>query len=127
VTRRILAAVAVLVLLGGCTEGPAGRRRLYPTTGPYVVTAIDYHFHDAHPSEPIPLDRPLQFSNQGKNLHNVTIPGTDVDRDIRPGVRVTYEPVGSLFDAPGRYPFYCELHRDRAMSGVLVVVSSDND
>ena len=121
---RILAAAAVLLVLGGCTQEPKGRRRLYPATGPYVVTAIDYHFHDAHPSEPIPIDRALQFSNQGRNLHNVTIPGTDIDRDIRPGVRVTYDPIGSLFEEPGEYPFYCELHRDRAMSGVLRVVEA---
>ncbi len=92
-----------------------------PEPGPYVVTAIDYHFHDAHPSLPISLDRPVQFSNQGRNPHNVTIEGTDYDRTFRPGVRITLDPVSSLLDAPGRYPFFCKLHADRGMSGVLVV------
>jgi plastocyanin len=88
-----------------------------------VVTAIDYHFHDAHPSQPIPLDRALEFSNQGSNAHNVTIPGFGVDRTFRPGVRFAFEPVGSLFAEPGRYSFFCRLHRDRGMSGTLVVVA----
>ncbi len=112
------------MLGAGCSEPSSGPRTLYPSTGPYVVTAIDYHFHDAHPSQPIPLDRALQFSNQGSNLHNVTIPGTSVDRQIRPGRRITFEPIGSLFEEPGRYAFYCDLHRDRGMSGVLMVAAA---
>jgi plastocyanin len=114
-------ALLLVGLLAGCTEEEPGRRSLYPTTGPYVVTAIDYHFHDAHPSLPIPADRVLEFSNQGRNPHNVTIPGFDVDRTFRPGERFSFDPVGSVFPAPGRYPFYCKLHRDRGMSGVIVV------
>ncbi|MGH2684202.1 MAG: cupredoxin domain-containing protein [Actinomycetota bacterium] len=111
-----LVAAVVLVTTGCGGEGLSTRPER-----PYVVTAIDYHFHDAHPSRPIPLDRALEFSNQGRNVHSVTIPGTDVDRNIRPGERVTFEPIGSLFEEPGRYPFYCRFHRDRAMSGTLVV------
>jgi plastocyanin len=90
---------------------------------PYVVTAIDYHFHDAHPSLPIQLDRAVQFSNQGRNPHNVTIEGTAFDRTFQPGARITIDPVGSVLEAPGRYPFFCKLHADRGMAGVLVVVS----
>ena len=86
-----------------------------------MVTAIDYHFHDAHPSLPIELDRALQFSNQGSNPHNVSIHGTAYDRTLRPGERITIRPIGSLLKQPGRYPFVCKLHRDRGMSGVLVV------
>jgi plastocyanin len=94
-----------------------------PDAGPYVVTAIDYHFHDAHPSFPIRLGRAVHFSNQGRNRHNVTIEGTDYDRTIGPGKRITINPIRSLLPEPGRYPFVCKLHADRGMSGVLVLVS----
>ena len=94
-----------------------------PRPRPYVVTAIDYHFHDAHPSLPIELSRPLQFSNQGRNPHNVTIRGTSYDETIQPGERITIDPVRSLLSSPGRYPFVCKLHRDRGMSGVLILTS----
>jgi plastocyanin len=108
--------MAALLVLPSCDEeGPAG------DAGPYVVTAVDYHFHDAHPSLPIALDRAVQFSNQGRNRHNVTIEGTDYDRTFRPGLRITIDPVSSLLDEPGSYPFFCRLHADRGMSGVLVV------
>ena len=116
----VVVRASTALLLLACS-GEAGPRVLYPQTGPYVVTAIDYHFHDAHPSQPIPLDRALQFSNQGRNPHNVTIPDTGVDRNIGPGERITFAPIGSLFQEPGRYAFYCEFHRDRAMSGTLIV------
>jgi hypothetical protein len=112
------AAIAALVALSACGTGDAG-----PPTGPYVVTAIDYHFHDAHPSLPIVLDRAVQFSNQGRNPHNVTIEGTGYDRIVRPGQRITIDPIGSLL-SEGRYPFVCRFHADRGMSGVLVVVAS---
>jgi hypothetical protein len=115
--RRVLpaAAVAVLFLIGCDGDSPT------PRTGPYVITAIDYHFHDAHPSLPIALERAVQFSNQGRNPHNVTIEGTDYDRTVQPGERITIDPISSLLESPGRYSFVCKLHADRGMSGVLVV------
>ena len=111
--------VVTALLLAACSAAPGPGPA---PESPYVVTAIDYHFHDAHPSMPIPLDRGLQFSNQGSNIHNVTIPGTDVDSNVRPGRRITFDPVGSVFAQPGRYPFFCKFHRDRGMSGTLVIV-----
>jgi Cupredoxin-like domain len=114
--RRL--AIAVLMVLAAC-----GQDEPAPPTGPYVVTAIDYHFHDAHPSLPIALDRAVQFSNQGSNRHNVTIEGTEYDRIVGPGKRLTIDRIGSLLPEPGRYPFVCRLHADRGMSGVLVLVA----
>ncbi|MGH2712147.1 MAG: cupredoxin domain-containing protein [Actinomycetota bacterium] len=112
--------VAALLVLLGCGQSAEGPQA---DAGPYVVTAIDYHFHDAHPSLPIGLGRAVQFSNQGRNPHNVTIEGTSYDRTFRPGERMTIDPIGSLLTSPGRYPFFCKLHQDRGMSGVLVLVS----
>ena len=111
-------AVAALLAAACSPNAPAGGEN----PGPYVVTAIDYHFHDAHPSLPIPLDRAVQFSNQGRNQHNVTIEGTGYDRTFGPGKRITIRPIRSLLAEPGRYPFVCKLHADRGMSGVLVLV-----
>jgi hypothetical protein len=119
VTVPPAAAIALVLVTMSCSSSGlpvAGR------SGPYVVTAIDYHFHDAHPSLPIRLDRAVQFSNQGRNPHNVTVEGTTYDRTFGPGKRITIEPIRSLLPEPGRYPFFCKLHADRGMSGVLVLV-----
>ena len=47
-------------------------------TGPYVVVAVDNHFHDIHPSDPptITADRPFVVKNEGFNLHNFSVVGT---------------------------------------------------
>ena len=116
--KRAIALVALA--LAGCTGSDDRRGPVRPE--PYAITAVDYHFHDAHPSAPIALDRAVEFGNQGSNRHNVTIEGTDYDRTFRPGALITIDPVSSLLPEPGRYPFVCKLHADRGMSGVLVVV-----
>ena len=89
---------------------------------PYVVTAIDYHFHDAHPTFPIGPDRDLVVKNQGRNVHNVTIPALDYSRNVRPGEQLT---IGDIADrlSPGRYVLICRIHRALGMSGVIVIAA----
>ncbi len=102
-------AIALAVVLG---RGPQE---------PYVISAIDYHFHDAHPTQPIARGRDLIVSNVGGNLHNVTIPVLDYSRDVQPGQRLVLRDVASLFDGPGRYSMVCLYHEDRGMTGTIVV------
>ena len=89
--------------------------------GPYYVTAIDYHFHDAHPPVPLRVGRELVFANESSNVHNVTIPGTSFSKDFLPGRLISIDPVGSLLSKPGRYKFYCQYHLDRGMKGTIVI------
>ena len=109
----LLAAVATLVLVAA-TSGSEAR--------PYVVTAIDYHFHDAHPTLPIGPGRDLIVRNQGRNVHNVTIPALDYSRNVRPGEQLTIPDIADRLP-PGRYVLFCKIHRDRGMSGVIVIAS----
>jgi len=88
---------------------------------PYVITAIDYHFHDAHPTFPIGPGRDLMIKNAGRNRHNVTIPALDYSMDVDPGGRLVIEDVASRFGGAGRYPFVCLIHEDRGMSGTIVI------
>jgi plastocyanin len=87
---------------------------------PYVVTAIDYHFHDAHPTFPITPGRELIVDNEGRNVHNVTIPALGFAGDVRPGGRLVVGEVAAEL-APGRYELVCEIHIDRGMTGVIVI------
>jgi plastocyanin len=110
----VVAALGALVLalvLGG--EEPS----------PYVITAIDYHFHDAHPTFPIAPGRDLVVKNAGRNLHNVSIPALGYSRDVAPGEQLVIPDVASLFDSPGRYTLVCIYHQDRGMNGTLVIAS----
>jgi hypothetical protein len=135
-----LALVALLLLLlSGCTSGqgsatvrrngdprftvdPDGILRLADDpTKPYGVTAIDYHFHDAHPTLPLSPDRIIVVTNDGRVRHNVSIPGTDFTKDIEPGDRIVLRDVGELFGGPGTHVFICRYHASLGMKGTVIV------
>jgi hypothetical protein len=116
--RRALVAGLVAMSLVACGDGgPVDRS----PSGPYPITAIDYHFHDAHPSLPISPDRAVVFVSGGRNIHNVTILGTDYNRDLPVGGELVIDPISSVLPEEGLYDFYCSYHRDRKMEGVLVI------
>jgi hypothetical protein len=124
---RLLSVVLVLVMTAcsdSSPEDPGPTRLPDDPNRPYVVTAIDYHFHDAHPSRLLSPDRVVVISNQGSNVHNVTFEGTSFTRDIQPGERLSLGLIGDLLDEPGRHRFTCKYHLDRGMRGVLLVDGS---
>jgi plastocyanin len=108
----VLAIATITLVLVAVSMGTAPR--------PYVVTAIDYHFHDAHPTLPIGPGRDLVVKNQGRNLHNVTIPELGYSRNVRPGDQLEIDDIADKL-MPGRYVMFCSIHRDRGMSGVIVI------
>jgi plastocyanin len=111
VVLAAVAGIAVAVVFGSAQPDP------------YVITAIDYHFHDAHPTFPIAPGRDLVVKNDSPNLHNVTIAAIDYSQDVQPGEELVIPDVASLFDGPGRYSMYCVYHEDRGMTGLLVIAS----
>jgi plastocyanin len=119
----VVAFLRLLALAGAVTGLVLGLLLAGEEQGPYVVTAIDYHFHDAHPTFPIGPGRDLMISNASRNRHNVTIPALDYSSDVAPGGRLVIEDVATRFGGPGRYSFVCLFHEDRGMSGTLVLAS----
>jgi len=108
----LVAALATLILVAALAGGEVR---------PYVVTAIDYHFHDAHPTLPIGPGRDLIVRNQGQNVHNVTIPALGFSQDVRPGRQVVIRSIADLL-APGRYELFCRIHLEAfGMKGVIVI------
>lgn len=92
------------------------------TTGPYVSVAVDNHFHDIHPSDPPSIDenRPFEVKNEGFNLHNFTVVGTDISVDLEPGQQLLWPRIGDHL-APGTYDVYCKYHLSVRMTGKLIV------
>ena len=88
---------------------------------PYGITAIDYHFHDTHPSLPLMTDRTVLWTNQGQVRHNVSIPGLQFSRDIAPGEGFQIKALGRKLGGPGVYTFYCRFHEALGMTGVIVI------
>jgi Cupredoxin-like domain len=88
---------------------------------PYGITAINYHFHDAHPSLPLMTNRTVMWTNQGTVKHNVTIPALNFSRDIKPGEGFRIEDLGRKVGGPGVYTFFCAYHATLGMTGVIVI------
>ena len=121
--------VVGLVVLSGCShsvEAAPGQNlplKIQPDdpSQPYGITAIDYHFHDAHPTRPLGMTRTVVVTNEGSVVHNVTIPGTRIDKDLKPGQRLVIPDIGRTLGGPGYYPFFCDLHIPQGMAGVIVI------
>ncbi len=61
----------------------------------------------------------LRLSNEGSQLHNVSIPSMNIDEDVPPGgpaVAITV-----TFPTTGAVPFFCKIHTDQGMKGQLLV------
>ena len=106
-----LSALVLAVVFGG--EEPR----------PYVITAIDYHFHDAHPTFPIGPGRDLVVKNAGRNLHNVSIPALGYSQDVEPGEQLVIPDIAYQLESAGRYTLVCVYHQDRGMNGTLVIAT----
>ncbi|MDQ3964043.1 MAG: hypothetical protein M3277_09080 [Actinomycetota bacterium] len=123
--RRVAAPAFALLFFAAC-DSPNPDVAATPTpldaTGPYVSVAVDNHFHDIHPEDHkmIGADRAFVVRNEGRNLHNVTILGTNVNRDVRPGRSLTLDPVGKTLD-PGTYRIVCKYHDYVGMTGEITI------
>jgi hypothetical protein len=133
--RGVVKAAPLLLLAAACSGGTGGSDPFassspggtgpapisYDPDRPWVVTAIDYHFHDAHPTPELNPFQPLVFRNEGRNLHNVTIAAAGYDLDIAPGEERTIDVLGELLPPGGTYRLVCTIHADRGMGGRIVV------
>ena len=128
---RILLTTAMLLLLAGCSSGTAGPRTVSgdrviynpePRHGPYVVVAVDDHFHDIHPIDRVHIseNRPFIVKNEGRNLHNFTVVGAGISVDIRPGHELAWVRLGAHLN-PGFYQVICTYHLYVGMRGLFYV------
>ena len=126
-----MVGLAIAIALVACSpnaspedDGANVRVLPRPTTGPYVSVAVDNHFHDIHPEDGVEIaaDRPLVVKNQGRNLHNVTIVGTDVRKDLRPGKVFRTRPLGRFLEVGETYDVICRYHDSQGMTGRFTVV-----
>lgn len=131
VAACLLAGGLLTSALTACTGAAPGSRTLPPEarvsvlpddpSQPYGIVAIEYHFHDAHPSRPLAVTRTVLFSNQGTLKHNVTFPQFGFSRDLAPGATIAIADLGRKLGGPGVYTFFCKYHAALGMLGTIVV------
>ena len=130
---KYLPVAILLVLFGACSDGGSGasgepsprpvRTLVRPTNEPYVSVAVDNHFHDIHPEDHIQIasDRTFIVKNEGRNLHNFHIGGTDIDVNLKPGEQFEIDPLGAELDE-GVWTVSCKFHSTMGMVGQFEVV-----
>jgi plastocyanin len=113
-----VAAVVAFALRSGA--GQSERPSANPE-GPYVVSAIDYHFHDAHPTFPLAPNRTVTWTNDGTVPHNVTFPEFGYTKDIPVGHTISIRKLGEKLGGPGVYTFFCAYHENLGMVGTVII------
>jgi plastocyanin len=132
VTGRALSVGVTLtfLLLAACTTATSSTGPPPIVRGPddpslpYDITAIDYHFHDAHPSIPLDPTRTVKWTNDGRVTHNVTFAEIGFSRDLPVGTTFEIQDLGEKLGGPGTYTFFCKYHDVRGMTGVIVIAGS---
>ena len=80
-----------------------------------------FPFYDKNTLE-LPLNQEVTVTvhNDGERLHNITIPGLNIDMDIAPGATVDIK-VPAVSSAPrdGFFLFYCKFHQFEGEQGRL--------
>jgi plastocyanin len=62
----------------------------------------------------------LELVNDGSNVHNFTIDGSDVSLDLPPGDTTRTEAIGGVVEA-STYDFFCSYHRSSGMDGQISI------
>jgi len=126
VPPSVATLLAVLMAAVACTSQPKPAARspdkVYyypePSVGTYVVVAVDNHFHDIHPVDQTHIagDRGFTIKNEGRNLHNFSVTGTDISIDIKPGGVLRWPRLGDHLK-PGFHTVFCKYHAYQLMTG----------
>ena len=113
--KLVLGGLMVVLLLGlvACGGGSDEENVLGGTKNADLVVSDDDPFYEPKNLE-IALNREVTFTvfNEGKDVHNITIPGFEVDMDVAPGQSIDIK-LRAISAAPrdGFFTMYCKFHQ----------------
>jgi len=119
--KMVLGGLMVVLLLGlvGCGGGGDGDDVLGSARNADLIVDDKEPFYEPKNLE-IVLNREVTFTvfNEGKEVHNVTIPGFEVDMDVAPGQSIDIK-LRAINAEPrdGFFSFYCKFHQSRGEAG----------
>jgi hypothetical protein len=122
--KMVLGGLLVVLLLGlvGCGgDGEDDDNVLGGTGTADLVVTDELPFYDQKTLK-LPRGREITFTvfNDGKKLHNLTIPGFTIDMDIQPGQTIDVK-IPAVNEAPrdGFWLMYCKYHQHEGEAGRL--------
>ncbi len=107
--------MAVLLMsLAGCGGGDNDEDKVLGDLSKNADLVINDKspFYDPEKLE-IPLNREVTFTvfNEGKKIHNITIPGFEIDMDVAPGQSIDIKLPAAQAPRDGFYTMYCKFHQ----------------
>jgi plastocyanin len=115
--RRALVPICALLLVGACSEHSDAPTEPVIEGDATVVLVRDFSF--SAPSVTIDAGKSVRWRTTTGTFHTVTPDGNQAfaEREFN-GSGETFE---VRFDVPGRYRYFCEVHRSFGMTGEIVV------
>ena len=106
--------VMLLVSLVGCGGGDTDEEKVLGDASKNADLVINDKspFYDPEKLQ-IPLNREVTFTvfNEGKKIHNITIPLFNIDMDIEPGQSVDIKLPAASAPRDGFFSLYCKYHQ----------------
>lgn len=121
--KMVLGGLLVVLLFGlvGCGSDSDDDNVLGSAGSADLVINDDFPFYD-NKTLKFPRGREVTFTvlNDGKDLHNITIPGFTIDTDVQPGQTIDVK-VPATNEAPrdGFWLMYCKYHQSQGEAGRL--------
>ena len=112
----MVCAAASLGTLGGCSSG-SDNTSSKGSSG-VAVEIVDNAFKPAQLTAQVGKKISVALKNDGATLHNFSIDGLGVSKDLEPGKKasVSFAPT-----ATGTITFYCKYHQALGMTGTILV------
>jgi hypothetical protein len=114
--KLVLGGLIAVLLLGfvGCGDSDNADNSVLGggTQAADLVISDTYPFYDPVDLK-IPQNREVSFTvrNDGKKIHNITIPGFTVDMDVEPGKVITVKIPATGAPRDGFFTMYCKYHQ----------------
>lgn len=99
------------------SESPTGGSTTGSPSGGATLALKDNVFDPADFT--IAAGAQITLKNEGAALHNFSVEGQDVDKDVKPGETETEDVLDGL--QPGTYTMFCKYHRSIGMEGTLTI------
>jgi plastocyanin len=119
--KMVLGGLLVVLVLAlvGCGGDSDDENRLGGAETADLVITDKFPFYDNKTLE-LPRGREITFTvfNDGKDLHNITIPAFTIDMDVQPGQTIEIKiPAQNEPSRDGFWTMYCKYHQSEGEAG----------
>jgi plastocyanin len=119
----VLGGLMVVLLTGlvGCGSSGSSNAVGGKKSADLVVSDKSPFYDPANLTIPQNKESTLTVFNDGKKVHNITIPGFAIDMDVEPGQSISVKIPATGAPRDGFFTMYCKYHQSEGEAGKLKV------